>query len=60
MICFTNGCKVIYEVGEFVEVEDSYGYIFMAVKEKVRLCLDLSCLTLYWTCMYALNSLKSR
>ncbi len=32
----------------------------MAVKEKVRLCLDLSCLTLYWTCMYALNSLKSR
>ncbi len=34
------GCKVIYEVGEFVEVEVSYGSVFMTVKEKVRLCLN--------------------
>ncbi len=37
--------KLFYEVGEFVEVDVSYGYVFMTVKEKVRLDLDLSCLT---------------
>ncbi len=37
--------KFFYEVGEFVEVDVSYGYVFMTVKEKVRLGLDLSCLT---------------
>ncbi len=37
--------KFFNEVGEFVEVDVSYGYVFMTVKEKVRLGLDLSCLT---------------
>ncbi len=35
--------KFFYEVGEFVEVDVSYGSVFMTVKQKVR--LDLSCLT---------------
>ncbi len=40
---FTNGCKVLLWSwwGEFVEVDVSYGYVFMTVKEKVRLVRSL-------------------
>ncbi len=31
--------KFFYEVGEFVEVDVSYGYVFMTVKEK---CVSVS------------------
>lgn len=45
LFMFCHGFKIVYDVCEFVHVDVSCCFEFVAVKEEVHLCLDLTCRT---------------